>query len=60
MKKLVITFLKVAISLGIVAYLIWNSTRGEGKANAFANLQNQPKNWWFFAAAWAVSTAAAR
>jgi glycosyltransferase 2 family protein len=58
MKKAVITFLKIAISLGIVAYLVWNSTRGDGKANAFANLQSQPKNWWFFAGAWAVAAAA--
>jgi glycosyltransferase 2 family protein len=53
MKKLIITLLKVGISLAIIAYLVWNSTRGEGKENAFVNLRNEPKNWWFFAAAWA-------
>ncbi|MCC6123588.1 MAG: flippase-like domain-containing protein [Pirellulales bacterium] len=58
MKKFLITFLKIAVPLAIVAYLIWNSTRGGDRANAFANLKSQPKNWWFFAAAWAVATAA--
>jgi glycosyltransferase 2 family protein len=57
-KKLLINLLKVAISLGIVAYLVWNSTRGEGKENAFAKLQNESKDWGLFAAAWAVSTMA--
>jgi hypothetical protein len=58
MKKALVTFLKVAVSLAILAYLIWNSTRGDGKDNAFANLLSQPKRWSFFAAAWAVGTVA--
>lgn len=58
MKKALVTFSKVAVSLAIVAYLIWNSTRGDGNSNAFANLLTQPKNWSFFVAAWAVGTVA--
>ncbi len=53
MKKLLITLLKVAISVAIIAYLIWSSTRGNQNANAFRNLVNFPKNWWMLAAAFA-------
>ena len=51
MKKLLLTLLKVLISVAIVAYLIWNSTRSKENANAFVNLHDQPKDWPMFAAA---------
>jgi glycosyltransferase 2 family protein len=58
MKKILVTFLKVGISFGLLAYLIWDSTRGAGKVNVFTNLVNQPKNWWLLAAAWTLTTSA--
>ena len=58
MKKTIITLLKMAISLGIVAYLIWDSTSGADKANAFANLKSHSKDWWFLAGAWLASAGA--
>ncbi|HEY4759984.1 MAG TPA: lysylphosphatidylglycerol synthase transmembrane domain-containing protein [Thermoguttaceae bacterium] len=58
MKKTIVTLLKVSISVGLIAYLIWDATRGQDKVNVFANLRDQPKNWWILAGAWAVSTAA--
>lgn len=51
MKKLLITLLKVLISVAIVAYLIWKSTHGEDNANAFRNLRDEPKNWLMLIAA---------
>jgi uncharacterized protein (TIRG00374 family) len=59
MKKYVFLFLKIAISAGIIAYLVWTTTKGEGKENALANLKNQQKNWEFLACAWAVAASAA-
>jgi len=54
MKKIVVTLLKVSISVGLVAYLVWDATRGADKVNVFANLRDQPKDWWMFAGAWAA------
>jgi uncharacterized protein (TIRG00374 family) len=58
MKKLLGTLLKLGISIGLIAYLIWNATHGADKANVFTNLRDEPKNWWLLACAWAVSAAA--
>jgi hypothetical protein len=58
MKKLLVTLFKVAISASLIAYLIWDATRGAGKANVFANLRDQPKNWWSLAGAWFFCAAA--
>lgn len=58
MKKFIVIFLKIAVSLGIIAYLVWTTTHGEGKANALLNLKDEPKNWEYLAGAWAVATAA--
>jgi uncharacterized protein (TIRG00374 family) len=58
MKRLLITLLKIAVSVIIVALLVWNATRGQKNANAFANLCNQPKDWTLLAAAWVCCTAA--
>ena len=58
MKKLLITLLKVGISVAIIGYLVWNSTRGEKNVNAFDALCNEPKQWDMLAAAWACCAAA--
>ncbi len=52
MKKLLITLLKVALSLAIIAYLVWKSTRGEANANAFVVLRDRPKDWGVLGCAW--------
>ena len=59
MKKLFVTLLKVGLSAAIIAYLVWNSTQGEKNVNVFANLRDQPKDWWMLVAAWACCTAIA-
>ena len=58
MKKLLVTLLKIALSLAIIAYLAWKSTRGEANANAFAVLRDQPKHWGLLAAGGACCTVA--
>ncbi|MBN1395308.1 MAG: flippase-like domain-containing protein [Pirellulales bacterium] len=58
MKRLLITLLKIAVSAAILGYLVWDATHGEEKANAFANLVDQPKHWGILAAAWAACAAA--
>ncbi|MGD0517472.1 MAG: lysylphosphatidylglycerol synthase transmembrane domain-containing protein [Thermoguttaceae bacterium] len=60
MKKIVITSLKVGISVGIIAYLIWKATRTRGANNVavFTNLVDEPKNWWMLVWAWTCCTAA--
>jgi glycosyltransferase 2 family protein len=58
MKKLLIGLLKVGISLGLIAFLIWNATRGETGGKAFTDLRDQPKDWGLLLAAWAISSAA--
>jgi glycosyltransferase 2 family protein len=54
-KKLLITLLKIALSVAIIGYLVWNSTRSEDNANAFANLRDNfgSIGWGSLAAAWA-------
>jgi uncharacterized protein (TIRG00374 family) len=42
LKRLAITILKYAISLGILAWLFWRAASDEA---TFATLRNQPKNW---------------
>jgi glycosyltransferase 2 family protein len=49
LKKLLITLLKVGISVAIIGWLIYDAT----KTNVFANLVNQPKRWDLLVAAWA-------
>jgi uncharacterized protein (TIRG00374 family) len=58
MKKFLVTLLKLGISFGLIAYLIWNATHGADKVNVFTNLRDEPKNWWMLACAWSVSAAA--
>ncbi|MEN6459517.1 MAG: lysylphosphatidylglycerol synthase transmembrane domain-containing protein [Thermoguttaceae bacterium] len=52
MKRLLITLLKTALSVAILGYLVWNSTRGAKNGNVFAYLRDQPKDWALLAAAW--------
>ncbi|MHB1036877.1 MAG: lysylphosphatidylglycerol synthase transmembrane domain-containing protein [Pirellulales bacterium] len=49
MRKLLLTLLKLGISLAIIAYLV-NDARSD---RSFANLRDQPKDWGLFAVAWA-------
>jgi glycosyltransferase 2 family protein len=59
LKRALITLLKVALSLAIIAYLVWNSVRArEGRPNVFAELVAQPKQWDLLVASWLVCTAA--
>jgi glycosyltransferase 2 family protein len=58
MKKILVTLLKLGISLGLIAYLIWNASHGAGKANIFINLRDEPKDWGMLACAWAAAAAA--
>jgi glycosyltransferase 2 family protein len=58
MKKLIVTLFKVGISVGIIAYLIWDSTHSADKVNVFENLRDQPKNWWMLAGAFTFIAAA--
>jgi uncharacterized protein (TIRG00374 family) len=52
LKKFLITFLKIVVSVGILAYLVWNATRPQVDGqNVFANLLSQPKHWTMLAAA---------
>jgi glycosyltransferase 2 family protein len=52
LKKLLITLLKVAVSLAIVGYLVYDVTRGKGHANVFADLIHKDKDWGALATAW--------
>jgi glycosyltransferase 2 family protein len=51
LKKLLITLLKVAISAGIIGWLVYDATHTN--ANVFSDLLKQPKRWELLAAAWA-------
>ena len=42
MKRHLITLLKVVISLGIIAYLVWDAQK---KGDVFTNLRDQSKDW---------------
>ena len=54
MKKVLISLLKYGLSLGIVAYLIYDAVSDD----SFAQLREQPKHWPFFAIAWALCLSA--
>ncbi len=60
MKKILLTLLKLSISVGIIAYLVWKATRtrGPGNVDVFTNLVDEPKDWWMLFWAWAFSAAA--
>ncbi len=52
MKRYLVIVLKIAISLAIIAFLVWRATLPqEDGTNVFENLKNQPKDWPLLAAA---------
>ena len=60
MKKVLITLLKISISLGIIAWLVWDAagTENEAGENVFEQLLHQPKHWGALAAAWVFCASA--
>ena len=50
-KKHLILFLKIAISVAILAHLVRDALRDP---DAVGRLQHDPKNWWLLLVAWAV------
>jgi hypothetical protein len=52
-KKLLITLLKVGISVAIIGWLVRDAMKPKGGVNVFANFVEQPKDWGMLAAAWA-------
>ncbi len=54
MKKVIVALLKVAISAGIMGYLIYDATTATSAdgENIFQKLLHQQKNWGVLAAAW--------
>lgn len=58
MKRLLSTFVKIALSVAIIAYLVYDATQSKEHGNVFANLIHQPKRWDLLAAAWAMCTVA--
>lgn len=54
MKKFLVILLKVGISLGILAFLVWDAQKDRG---ALYKLRDDPKNWSLLAAAWAFCSA---
>jgi len=52
LKRHLLTLLKIAASLAIIAFLVWRATRPqEDGTNVFENLKDQPKDWFLLAAA---------
>ncbi len=60
LKKLLILLLKVGISAGIIAWLVWDAagTKNEHGENVFEQLVSQSKDWELLAAAWLFCAAA--
>ena len=56
LKRLLITLLKIGVSVAIIAYLVYDSAHAN--ANVFHNLLSQPKRWDLLAAGWACSLGA--
>lgn len=54
MKRIAITVVKYGVSLAILAWLFWKASHDD----AFADLYEQPKNWWLLGAGLAVCLAA--
>lgn len=54
MKKLLITALKILLSVGILGYLVWSAVSDKKNGNVFEQLWSQPKNWGDLAIAWAA------
>ena len=45
MKKLVITLVKITLSVAIIGYLFWSAVKGEDNRRAFFEMLTQPKRW---------------
>ena len=59
MKKTLLTLLKIGISVGIIAYLIWDAQRPNKEGvNVFEQLRDRPKQWGLLAAAWVFCASA--
>ena len=58
MKRLLITLLKILVSVAIVGYLVYDSTHGKGRENVFNHLVEQPKQWDMLAVAWCLCVTA--
>ena len=52
LKRISLGVLKVVLSVGIVAYLVYDAQRSH--SDVFARLITQPKHWEFLFLAWAV------
>jgi hypothetical protein len=50
LKKLLVNLLKFGVSIGIVAYLVYDAVSDD----SFARVMDQPKHWGFFVVAWAL------
>jgi len=49
-KKLLITLLKIALSVGILGYLVYSAVDTDEKSKAFLDMLQQPKTWGFLVA----------
>lgn len=60
MKKLLVMLLKIGISAGIIAWLVWDAagTQNAQGENVFQQLAHQSKRWGLLAAAWVLCTSA--
>ena len=60
MKKFLIILLKVGVSLGIIAYLVWEAAGAKNPQgeNVFQQLVNQSKDWGLLALAWVFCASA--
>ena len=59
MKKILITLLKIAGSLGILVYLFWDATHKDvAGQNIFMSMLQQPKRWDLLAAAVMINVVA--
>ncbi|HLA83568.1 MAG TPA: lysylphosphatidylglycerol synthase transmembrane domain-containing protein [Thermoguttaceae bacterium] len=54
MRRFSILLLKIAVSLAIIGFLVWQARHD----NTFANLRDQPKQWGMLVAAWFFCAAA--
>jgi glycosyltransferase 2 family protein len=51
LKKLVVTLLKIGISVAIIAWMVWDSSKPKDGVNVFQRLVDEPKQWGMLAAA---------
>ena len=58
LKKLVITLVKITLSVAIIGYLFWSAVKGEDNRRAFFDMLAQPKRWDLLLAGFGVALAA--